>query len=86
MLERKEGNVLFNDTLYLWFYVEHMVKNQSDSERRNSLPPLLWLFFLISSKESFICTIPTDRIEHTTAFVLHCASLAGTRNRSMDPP
>ena len=34
---RKEGNVLFNDTLntfYLWLYgVGHMVKDHSDSER-----------------------------------------------------
>ena len=34
---RKEGNVLFHDTLntfYLWLYgVRHMVKNQSDSEK-----------------------------------------------------
>ena len=36
---RKEGNVLFNDTLntfYLWLYgVGHMVKDHSDSERGN---------------------------------------------------
>ena len=35
---RKEGNVLFNDTLntfYLWLYgVGHMVKDHSDSERK----------------------------------------------------
>ena len=35
---RKEGNVLFNDTLntfYLWLYgVGHMVKYHSDSERK----------------------------------------------------
>ena len=56
-----EGNVLFNDTLntfYLRLYgVRHMVKDQSDSERVN--PLLLYgLLFLISSKGSFICTIP----------------------------
>ena len=37
MLERKEGNVLFNDALnifYLQLYcVRHMVKDHSDSER-----------------------------------------------------
>ena len=44
-----------------------MVKDHSDNERGN---PLLrhGLLFLISSKGSFICTIP-DRIAHTTAFV-----------------
>ena len=58
---RKEGNVLFNDTLntfYLRLYgVGHMVKDHSDSERGNLLPPH-GLFFPISSKGSFICTIP----------------------------
>ena len=68
-LDRKEGNVLFNDTLntfYLWLYgVRHMVKNHSDSERENPLPPHR-LLFPISSNGSFICT---DRITHTTTFV-----------------
>ena len=58
---RKEGNVLFNDTLnpfYLWLHgVRHMVKNHSDSERGNLLLPHR-LLFLISSKGSFICIIP----------------------------
>ena len=58
---RKEGNVLFNDTLntfYLRLYgVRHMVKDHSDSEKGNLLPPHR-LLFLISSKGSFICTIP----------------------------
>ena len=59
--ERKEGNVLFNDTLntfYLRLYgVRHMVKDHSDSEKGNQLPPHR-LLFPISSKGSFICTIP----------------------------
>ena len=67
----KEGNSLFNDALnifYLRLYgVGHMVKDHSDSERGNTLPPH-GLLFPISSKGSFICTIP-DRIAHTTAFV-----------------
>ena len=41
---RKEGNVLFNDaliTFHLRLYgVRHMVKDHSDSERGNPLPPL----------------------------------------------
>ena len=61
-LERwKEGNILFNDalnTFYLRLYgVRHMVKDHSDSERGNLLPPH-GLLFSISSKGSFICTIP----------------------------
>ena len=59
---RKEGNVLFNDTLktfYLQLYgVEHMVKDHLDSERGNPFPPLHGLLFPISSKGAFICTVP----------------------------
>ena len=69
---KKEGNVLFNDalnTFYLRLYgVGHMVKDHSDSERRNPLPPHR-LFLSIDSKDSFYMHHPTDRIPHTTAFV-----------------
>ena len=51
-MDRKEGNVLFNDalnTFYLRLYgIRHMVKDYSDSERGNPLPPH-GLLFLISS-------------------------------------
>ena len=67
---RKDGNILFNNalnTFYLWLYgVRHMVKDHSDSEKGNPLLPHR-LLFPISSKGSFICTIP--QITHTTAFV-----------------
>ena len=57
---RKEGNILFNDalnTFYLRLYgVGHMVKDHSDSERGNPLPPH-GLLFPISIKGYFICTI-----------------------------
>ena len=59
-LER-ERNVLFNDTLntfYLRLYgIRHMVKDHSDSEKGNPLPPHR-LLLSINSKGSFICTIP----------------------------
>ena len=59
--KERERNVLFNDalnTFYLRLYgVRHMVKDHSDSEKGNPLPPHR-LLFLISSKGSFICTIP----------------------------
>ena len=59
---RKERIVLFNDahnTFYLRLYdVEHIVKDHSDRERGNPLSPLNGLLFPISSKGSFICTIP----------------------------
>ena len=58
---KKEGNVLFNDTLntfYLQLYgVIHMVKNHSDFEGGNLLLPH-GLLLSINSKGSFICTIP----------------------------
>ena len=48
----KEGN-----TFYLWLYgVGDMVKDHSDSERGNPMPPH-GLLFPISSKGSFICII-----------------------------
>ena len=57
----RERNVLFNDTLntiYLRLYgIGHMVKDHSDSERGNPLPPH-GLLFPINSKGSFICTTP----------------------------
>ena len=53
-----------------------MVKDHSDSERVNPLLSLHGLLFLISSKESFICTNPTDRITHTMAFVIRRGALA----------
>ena len=60
MTGRKEM-FLFNDALnsfYLRLYgVRHMVKDHSDSEKGNPLPAHR-LLFLISSKGSFICTIP----------------------------
>ena len=57
---------LFNDALiifYLQLYgVRHMVKDHSDSEKGNPVPPHR-LLFPINSKGSFICTTP-DRIAH----------------------
>ena len=56
-----ERNVLFNDalnTFYLRLYgIRYMVKDHSDSQKGNPLPPHR-LLFPISSKGSFICTIP----------------------------
>ena len=58
---RKEENVLFNDalnTFYLRLYgVRHIVKDHSDNEKGNPLPPHR-LLFQINSKGSFICIIP----------------------------
>ena len=55
-----EGSVLFNDalnTFYLRLHgVIHMIKDHTDSERGNPLPPH-GLLFPISSKGFFICII-----------------------------
>ena len=71
---RKEGNVLFNDTLntfYLRLYgVRHMVKDHSDSEKGKPLLPHR-LLFPISSKGSFICTIPQTATAFVTPVVEH---------------
>ena len=85
LFREREINVLINDalnTFYLWLYgVKHMVKDHSDSEKGNPLPPHK-LLLSINSKGSFICTIP-DRIHlcYTSR-----GALAGTRNSSMGPP
>ena len=95
----KEGNVFFNDALNTFclrlYGVGHMVKDHSDSERGNPLPPHR-LLFPMSSKGSFICTIPTDRRAHTTTFVIpvvehwHEREIAQwvhlMKDRSDDPP
>ena len=61
LTRERERNVLFNDalnTFYLRLYgVRHMVKDHSDSEKGNLLPPHR-LLLSINSKGSFICTIP----------------------------
>ena len=85
---RKEGNVLFNNalnTFYLRLYgVRHMIKDHSDSERGNLLPPH-GLLFPISSKGSFICIIPQTGT-HTMAFVTPVVEhWLEMRNSSMGP-
>ena len=74
---KKEGNVSFNDALNTFYFrlygVRYMVKDHSDSERRN---PLQQGFFYMHH--------PTEGIKHTTSFVR--GALAGTRNSSIVPP
>ena len=58
---RKEGDVylMTHSTHFILrlYGVRHMVKDHSDSERGNLLPPH-GLLFSINSKGCFICTIP----------------------------
>ena len=85
----KEGNVLFNDalnTLYLQLYgVRHMVKDHSDSERRNMQPPH-GLLFPISSK--FFFNASSHRQDNTYHGFCYTSrgALAGTRISSIGPP
>ena len=84
----KEGRkCLFNNTLntfYLQLYgIRYMVKDHSDSEKGNPLPPHR-LLFPINSKGSFIC-LRQDNIYHSLCYTSRGA-LAGMRNRSMSPP
>ena len=62
MSKKKEGNVLFNDSLntllLMVMWRRLVVKDHSDGERVNSLPPLYELLFPISRKGSFIRIIP----------------------------
>ena len=68
----RERNVLFNDALNTFYLrlngVRHMVKDHSDSEKGNLLPPHR-LLLSINSKGDFYMHHPTDRITHTTVFV-----------------
>ena len=73
---------MFNDTLKTFFNlrlygVGHMVKDHSENERGNPLPPQQRFFYMHH---------PTDRIAHTSLCYTSCGALAGTRNCSMGPP
>ena len=76
----KGRNVLFKDalnTFYWWLYgIRHMVKDHSDSERGNLLPPH-GLLFPINSMGYFIYII-SDRITYTMAFVTPIAECNDT--------
>ena len=90
VIGRKEGNVLFNDALnafYLRLYgVRHMVKDNSDSERGNPLPPHRLLFPIINSKSFLYASSHRhDNTYHGLCYTSRGA-LAGTKNSSMGPP
>ena len=82
---RKGGNVLFNDALnrfYLRLYcVRYVVKNHSDSERGNLLPPH-GLLFPISRKGSFIYTLPQTGQHIQRSLLLNGSTM---KDRSDDP-
>ena len=84
---RKEENVLFNDvlnTFYLRLYgVRYTVKDHSDRERGNLLPPLHGLLFPINSKGSFICTIPQTE-QYIPRPLLHQSWSTGWNKKSLN--
>ena len=61
LMTGRKGNVLFNNALNIFYFmvIWHRTygKGHSDSDRENLLPSH-GLLFPISSKGSFICTIP----------------------------
>ena len=72
---RKEGNILFNDTLNTFdlrlYGVGHMVKDHSDSERGKPAATT-WATLSFSSKGSFVCIIIiTQTGQHIPQPLLH---------------
>ena len=82
----RERDLLFNDalnTFYLRLYgVRHMVKNHSDSEKGNPLPPHR---LLLSIKARVLLYAPSHRQDNTYHGLCYTSrgALAGTKNSSM---
>ena len=87
---RKEGNVLFNDTLntfYLRLYgVRHMVKDHSDSEREETRCRQIGYTFRLTAR--VVLYAPSHRQDSTYHGLCYTSrgALAGTINSSMGPP
>ena len=76
---RKRENLTTHSTHFIYGYMaSDMVKDHSDSEKGNPLPPHR-LLLSINSKGSFICTIPQPLLHQSW-------STGWTRNSSMGPP
>ena len=72
--------------LYLPLYgVRHMVKDHSDSEKGNPLPPHRLLFPISSKGYLYAPSHRQDSTYHSLCYTSRGA-LAGTRNSSMAPP
>ena len=87
----KEGNVLFNDTLYTFYLsiygVGHMVKNDSDIAREETCHcHYIGSSFQLAARDFLYA--PSHRQDSTYYGLCYtsCGTLAGTRNRSMGPP
>ena len=81
---RKKGNILFHDafsTFYLRLYrVGHTIKDHSDSERGNPLPPLRGLLFRLAAR--VLLYAPSHSQDNTYNGLCYTSrgALAGTRN------
>ena len=86
---RKEGNVLFNDTLntfYLRLYgVRHMVKNHSDMREETRCRHIGYSFWLAARVLLYASSHRQDNTYCSLCYTSRGA-LAGTRNSSMGPP
>ena len=87
-MEKKEGNVLFSDTLntfYLWLYgIGHMVTDHSVREKTHCCHYMGYFFQL--APMDLLYAPSQDRIVHTMAVVTPViGALAGKRNNSMGP-
>ena len=83
----KEGNVLFNNALNTFYLplcgVIHMVKDHSESERGNPLPPHGLIFKIIAARVLLYASYNRqDNTYHGLCYTSRGA-LAGTRNSSM---
>ena len=80
---------LFNDalnTFYLRLYgVRHKVKDHSDSENGNPLPPHSYSYRLTARVLLYAPSHRQDNTYHDLCYTSRGA-LAGTRNSSMGPP
>ena len=88
----REKNVLFNDalnTFYLRLYgVIHMVKDHSDSEKGNPLPPHTDIGYSYRLTARVLLYALSHRQDNTCHGLCYTSrgALAGTRNSSMGPP
>ena len=71
--------------IYLLYGVRHMVKDKSDSEKGNPLPPHRLLLSINSKGSSIAPSHRQDNTYHSLCYTSRGA-LAGTRNSSMGPP
>ena len=84
-----QGNVLFSDafnTFYLRLYgVRHMVKDHSDSEKGNPLPPHGLSFRLAAMVLLYASSHKQNNTYHALCYTSRVA-VAGTRHSSMGSP